>query len=137
MGIDARLLRAVTARRDQQNLRFRLHDILQMHAERRRADFAQNVFPARHVNHFRNPVAANIERLQPFQERHAGTIRRWRQLLLQRAEARADLLQQGFRLMTAAGFFPDPQNVAPDIDQILRIQAKHFGASLESRQRRS
>jgi len=51
----------------------------------------------------------DVERLQPFEEGHARTIRRYRQLLLQRAETRADLLQQRFRLRTSARFFSNPR----------------------------
>ena len=56
--------------------------------------------------------------------------------MLQRAETHTDLFQQRFRLGTAAGFFPHPKNVAPDVAQILRVEAKNIGAPFESRQRR-
>src|SRR6266566_1041264 len=54
----------------------------------------------------------------------------------QRPETRSDLHQQRLRLRTAAGFFSYPKNVAPHVAQILRIEAKHFGTPVKSRERR-
>src|SRR5881628_1803308 len=82
-------------------------------------------------------MTTDVERLQPFDKRDAGAIRFRLQLALERGEARANLLQQRLRLRSAAGFFSHPQDVAPDIAQILRIQAKNFRTPFESRKRGS
>src|SRR5258708_24514100 len=58
------------------------------------------------------------------------------ELAFKSAEARANLLQDRFGTRAAAGFFTDPQNIAPDIAEILRVEAEDFGAETEARERR-
>src|ERR1700741_95404 len=111
----ARLLRAIAARCDKENFWRRFDDVLQRDAERWRADLAENVLPAGHVNHLRDPVAANIEGFEPFEKCDSGTSRRWIQLLLEHAQMRANFLEECLGLRTAAGFFADQKNVTPDI----------------------
>src|SRR5260370_9218874 len=95
-------LGAVPARRNEQDIRRRVYHIFDGDSKRWRAGAAKDVLASSALNHFRNPVASDIERLQPFEKSHARAIRKLRQLPLQRPEACADLLYHRFRLGTAA-----------------------------------
>src|SRR5260370_13940493 len=130
-------LGGVAARSDEQDFRRSIDHIFDGDSKGRRAGAAENVFAPGKVDHFRNPVAADVKRLQPFQKGHSRTIRRFRYLLLERAETRADLFQQRFRPWATAGFFSYPKNIAPDVAQILRIEAENFRAPVETRERGS
>ena len=89
------------------------------------------------MNHLWHPVSANVERLQPLQARHAGPRGDAVQLIREFAEILADFLDQRFGLATATGFFADPQNVAPNIAEILRIQTQNLRPVGKSCERRS
>src|SRR5258708_31836223 len=58
------------------------------------------------------------------------------ELACKSAEARANLLQDRYGARAAARFFTHPQNIAPDIAEILRVEAEDFGAETEARERR-
>src|SRR5258708_25114295 len=58
----------VSAGRGDQDIRLRGNNIIERDPERRTARLAKSVPAAREVNHFRNPVAANVNWLEPFEE---------------------------------------------------------------------
>src|SRR5262249_40694124 len=60
---------AVATGGNQNDLRAGFEQIVQGDPERWLADPAENIVSAGKVNHLRNPVPANVERLQPFEQR--------------------------------------------------------------------
>jgi fido (protein-threonine AMPylation protein) len=89
----SRPLCGVTAGSDEENLGSRFDNILQRDSEGWCARFAEDIFTARARNHFRNPVAAHIERLQPFEEGNPRAMRGWIEVLFELTETRADFLE--------------------------------------------
>src|ERR1700726_1682968 len=64
------LLGAVAAWGNEYDVGRSLHDILQRDTKRGVTWAAENVDAAGTLNHFGHPMPANVERLQPFEERH-------------------------------------------------------------------
>ena len=87
---------------------------------------AENVDAAGALDHFGHPVAADVERLQPFEKRDARAIGNVSDQVLDAAELLTDFFEQGFGGMAAARFFADPQDVAPDVAEVQRIEAKNL-----------
>src|SRR4029077_11066014 len=58
----------VSAGRGDQDIRLRGNNIIERDAEGRTARLAKNVVASREVNHARNPVAANVNWLEPLEE---------------------------------------------------------------------
>ena len=114
------MLGVIAARRNQENVRRGLDNILKAHAERRFARAAEDVLAAGEIDHFGHPVSANVERLQPLQKRHARALRYFREGLLKVAKLRADLLQQAFGGAAVTSLLAHPQNVAPHVTEVLR-----------------
>src|SRR5882672_7963473 len=129
------LFGAIPARRNQQDFRRSFHHMFDSDPERRRARTAEKVLATGAMDHFGDPVAAHIKRLQPLEKRDARTLFRRIYLLFQNPEPRTNGLQQRFRLRSVAGFFAHPKDVAPHVAQILRVEAKHFRPPVESRKR--
>src|SRR6266404_9648225 len=85
----ASLFGAVPARRDQQDFWRGFPHMFGSDPERRSACTPEQIFAARALNHFRNPVAAHVERLQPFEKRDARALFRRVYLLFQNPEPNA------------------------------------------------
>ena len=71
----AALLGAVAARRNENDVRRGFHDVLQGDTERGLARAAENVDTAGTLEHFGHPMAADVKRLQPFEEGHPRVTR--------------------------------------------------------------
>src|SRR5579859_505312 len=132
-----RALRTVPAGRNQHDVGSSRNNLFQGHAKRWRLYTAQNIMPAGQFDHLWHPMPAHVIRLQPLQERNARPLFPGRHSLLQRSEPLANLLQQQCRSASSTGLLPHPQNVAPHVAKVLRIQAQHLGPQGKARQRRS
>src|SRR6266478_2972366 len=128
----ARLRCGTSARSGDQEVRLRGDDILERHAEGRTAGLAKDVAASNELNHFRNPVARNINWLEPFKEGDRRAIAKWLLLLrgnnflFERANSFADRLNQLLGGMGAEGLFADQENVAPNVAEIERIEGQDF-----------
>ena len=128
------MLGGIAARRDDQDVWLRCDHFIQRDAEGRRARLAENVAAAGEFDHFRHPVSADVNGLQPFEKCDAWALACFAHLPFDSAEFFADGFQQLFRGVRANGLFADPKNVAPDVAKIERIEAQHFRALIEIRQ---
>src|SRR5579859_190337 len=79
-------------------------------------------------------MAGHIKRLKPFENSHSRPVLDAFQLTFEFPEPRSNFLEQRFRLMAAKCSFTNPQDIAPDISQILSIQTKHFRPPRKTRQ---
>src|SRR5579864_7433111 len=86
------------------------------------------------LNHLGNPVAADVKRLQPLEENDARALGGLRDGLFHAGQAFSDLFEERFGGASAAGLLADPQNIAPDVAEILRIEAKNFRALGKARE---
>src|SRR5690242_1185807 len=98
---------------------------------------SQNVVTTGKLNHFGDPVSTDVERLQPFQKSNARALGGAGNELRNDGKALADLLQQLLGSAPTPSFLADPENVAPDVTKVLRVQAEHFRPIRETRQRGS
>src|ERR1700730_385876 len=124
----AGLVGVVAAGSDEQDVGDSFHDILQAYAERWCAGTAENIFAASALDHLRYPVATDVEGLQPLEEGHAGALCGAGKQPFDLAEVSADAFYQRLGGIAAAGFFADPEDVAPDVAEVLGIEAKDLGA---------
>src|ERR1700751_2217079 len=118
----------VSARPGDQEIWLRGDHIIERHPERRAAGLAKDVAASGELNHFRNPVTADVDWLEPFEEGDGRGIttrvvlHRGINFPLERAEFFADGFNQLLGGMGAKGLFADQENVAPDVAEIKRIE---------------
>ena len=132
----AGLLGGITARGDHDDFGGGSRNFLARNAERWSAASSEPIRCTGEFDHLRHPMPAYVERLQPLEEGDARPFRRAMDLLANTAESLADLLQKPLGFGAVASLFADPQDVAPDIAQVLGIQAKDLRAPIEARERR-
>lgn len=65
------LIRVVAAGHDEDKLGLRIEDLLPLDAKRFFARAAEDVLPTRERDHFGNPVATDVGRLEPFETQYA------------------------------------------------------------------
>src|SRR6267142_231418 len=82
-------------------------------------------------------MSADVKWLQPFKKGNAGTLCAVRNNSLERSKSLADSFQQRLRGSSTPGLFADPQNIAPYIAKVLRIEAQHLWPLGKARQRRT
>src|SRR5712671_636048 len=82
-------------------------------------------------------MSADVKWLQPFKKGDTGALRAVPNNSLERSKPLADSFQQRLGGPSTPGLFADPQNIAPYIAKVLRIEAQHLWALGEAHQRRS
>src|SRR5258708_34157926 len=82
-------------------------------------------------------MSADVERLQPFEKRNARALSPIRNNLLEHAQSLADAFKQRLGRTPTPRLFADPQNVAPYITKVLRIEAQHLWPLRKPCQRRA
>src|SRR5882762_2747212 len=79
-------------------------------------------------------MSADVKWLQPFKKGNAGTLCAVCNNSLYRSKSLADSFQQRLSGPSTPGLFADPQNIAPYIAKVLRIEAQHLWALGEAHQ---
>ena len=130
------LFRRITARGDHDDFGSGSDNFLARNPKRWSAPLSKRVSGSGEFDHLRHPVPPYIEGLQPFEEGDSRAFRRAMDLLLDDGQSCPNLLQKPLGSGPTASFFPDPQNVAPDIAQVLRIKAKDLRPAIQARKRR-
>jgi hypothetical protein len=71
-------------------------------------------------------VASDVKRLQPLEYGDSGLFGVRGELRVHAAEAFADVGDEFLRSLAAAGRFANPQNIAPDVAEVVGIKADDF-----------
>ena len=133
----ARLIGVVAAGSDDQNFRLGGDDFFQRDAAGGRAHFSENVATAGKFNHLRDPVAADIDWLQPLKERDARAADGLRNFIFNGGEPCADGFKKALGLVATQGFIANPKDIAPDIAEVERIEGQNFRPAVEIGQHRA
>lgn len=132
--LGACLFGVVAARRYYDNLGLCGDDVFERQAEGGGAQFSENVAGAGELDHFGDPVAADVDGLEPFEKGDAGAADSLRDLGVDGSEFFADGFEEMFGGVAVHGFVADPENVSPDVAKVERIEGQYFRPIIKGRE---
>ena len=128
-------VRVVAAGHDQDNFGVRLGNLLGGDSEGWLPCCAQDVFASGFGDHFGNPMAADIKRIEPFETKDTGACGGARSLHFDRGDLLLDGEGEGLRIAAAMRGFADTANIFPDVGKRVRRERKDARAFREAGER--